>query len=268
MVEKEKTERIKVRESARVTKVEQKVPPSPEGMVLIKGGGFNMGDTFGEGAIYENPVHEVCVDDFYMSKCQVTVGEYREFVNDTGYKTKAEKDSRKHCWDNTKFSQTDKNPVVDITWDDASEYVKWKKKKTGLNYRLPTEAEWEYAARSGGKKENWAGTINEVELGEYAWYNGNSGRKTHPVGQKESNSLGLYDMSGNVWEWCSDWYVDFYYSNSMKDNPKGPSSGGYRVFRGGSWNDKPWFIRVSSRSWFRPDTRYLLIGFRLVLSAQ
>jgi len=141
--------------------------------------------------------------------------------------------------------------------------------KTNLNYRLPTEAEWEYAARSGGKKQKWSGINNESELGEYAWYADNSGRKTHPVGQKKPNGLSLYDMSGNVYEWCSDWYGKDYYKNNPRSNPKGPSSGHRKMIHGGSWFNIPWAIRASDRIHFNPDVRhsYFLTGFRLAVSA-
>ena len=110
-------------------------------------------------------------------------------------------------------------------------------------FRLPTEAEWEYAAKSGGKNEKYSGTNSELELGDYAWYSSNSESKTHPVGQKAANGLGLYDMSGNVWQWVQDWYDGSYYKNSPKDNPTGPSSGKEKVLRGGSW------YNVTSYSW-------------------
>ena len=250
-----------------------------ENMVLVKAGCFKMGDTFGDGFDLEKPVHEVCVDDFYIGKHNVTVGEFRQFVRETRYKTEAESDetgngmdywtgsewkySESKYWDNPGFSQTNIHPVVGVSWNDSKEYIKWLNKKAGMNFRLPTEAEWEYAARSGGKREEWAGTSSESELGRYAWYKGNSGRRTHPVGQKRPNALGLYDMSGNVWEWCQDRYDRDYYKNSPKNNPKGPLSGSYRVIRGGSWFNLPGDVRVSNRDGVTPDGRYCGLGFRL-----
>ncbi|MFQ5780896.1 MAG: formylglycine-generating enzyme family protein, partial [Nitrospiria bacterium] len=148
----------------------------------------------------------------------------------------------------------------------AIEYVTWKRKKTGLSYCLPTEAQWEYAAKSGGKSEKMAGTSSESELGAYAWYKGNAGGKTHPVGQKRPNGLGLYDMSGNVWEWLRDWYGEDYYDHSARDNPKGPSSGKGKVIRGGSWYVIPRSVRTAYRNWSIPDKRhYNSFGFRLSL---
>jgi len=132
-------------------------------------------------------------------------------------------------------------------------------------YRLPTEAEWEYAARSGGKSEKYAGTSNESELGDYAWYDKNSGSKTHPVGQKKPNGIGIYDMSGNVWEWVNDWYDSDYYKNSPKSNPTGPSSGKeYKVLRGGSWNFYARGLEAPNRDWYEPSGRSGDVGFRLV----
>jgi formylglycine-generating enzyme required for sulfatase activity len=226
-------------------------PDSPkgkgiEGMVFVKGGCFQMGDTFGDGEGDEKPVHEVCVDDFYMGKYEVTVGEFKEFINATGYNTEAErgdgcyywtglewaKDSSKN-WRSPGFLQDDSHPVCCITWNDAVAYTEWLSEKRGSKYRLPTEAEWEYAARSGGKREKYSGGDNLDSIG---WYKDNSGSKTHPSGQKKPNGLGLYDMTGNVWEWVADWYGEKYYSGSPKNNPRGPDSGQDRVFRGGSWS--------------------------------
>ncbi|HBA26440.1 MAG TPA: hypothetical protein DCY98_03455, partial [Nitrospinae bacterium] len=132
-------------------------------------------------------------------------------------------------------------------------------------FRLPTEAEWEYAARSGGKSEKYSGGNN---IDSVAWYSGNSGSKTHPVGQKEANGLGLYDMTGNVWEWTNDWYADDYYRKSPKNNPEGASSGQHRVLRGGSWGDTPQRLRTANRVRDGPGERDYNFGFRLVLSPQ
>lgn len=126
----------------------------------------------------------------------------------------------------------DKCPVESVSWNDAQDFISRLNSRTGKRYRMPTEAEWEYAARSGGKREKYAGG-NDVDA--VAWYGSNSGSRTHPVGQKQPNGLGLYDMSGNVWEWCQDWYGGSYYNQSSRDNPGGPSSGSSRVIRGGGW---------------------------------
>ncbi|MBI5750280.1 MAG: formylglycine-generating enzyme family protein [Nitrospinae bacterium] len=255
-------------------------PAVPEGFVLVKGGCFQMGDTFGDGENDEKPVHEVCVDDFYMGKYEVTVGEFREFVNTTGYRTEAEqgdgcfvltgskweKDRNKN-WRNLDFSQDDRHPVACVSWNDAQEYIRKLNEKFPLNkggqgvvYRLPTEVEWEYAARSGGKNEKYAGGN---DLDSVGWYNDNSGGKTHPAGQKKPNGLGLYDMTGNVWEWVQDWYDENYYKNSPKDNPRGASSGQSRVLRGGSWVDDAMGPRAANRNWDNPGNRNYFNGFRV-----
>ncbi len=223
-----------------------------EGMVFVKGSCFEMGDTFGDGESYEKPAHAVCVADFYMGEAEVTQAEWQDIMgNNPSY-----------------FKGCDTCPVENVAWNDVQEYIKKVNQKTGRNYRLPTEAEWEYAARSGGKKEKWAGTGAESELGEYAWYGDNSEKKTHPVKQKKSNGLGLYDMSGNVWEWVSDWYNASYYEGSPKNNPNGPSSGSEHALRGGSWLDNPKRFRLTSRSWHYPVYRDNRFGFRLASSAR
>lgn len=136
------------------------------------------------------------------------------------------------------------------------------KSLTGLNFRLPTEAEWEYAARGGNKSKGYKYSGSN-DIGSVAWYYDNSSSKTHTVATKAPNELGLYDMSGNVWEWCSDWYGD--YSNGLQTNPKGPSSGSYRVIRGGSWDDIAGDWRVSDRYFNDPDGRVNGLGLRLAL---
>jgi len=217
--------------------------------VYVKGGCYQMGDTFGDGSSDEKPVHEVCVDDFYMGKYEVTQGQWKAIMgNNPSYFIK-------DCGDNC--------PVEQVRWNDIQEFTNKLSQKTGKNYRLPTEAEWEYAAKSGGKNEKWAGTSNESELWEYAWYNSNSGSKTHPVGQKKPNGLGIYDMSGNVWEWVNDWYDSNYYKDSPKDNPKGPSRGSSRVGRGGSWYGLARYVRASFRLRSTPGFRHDDFGFRL-----
>ncbi len=219
-----------------------------EGMVFIKGGCFEMGDTFGDGRSDEKSVHEVCVDDFYMGEHEVTQEEWEEIMGNNP-------SHFKNCEDNC--------PVDQVAYDDVEEYIRRLNNKTGLNYRLPTEAEWEYAARSGGRKEKYAGTSKKSDLGDYAWYLENSRVTTHPVKTKLPNFLGLYDMTGNVSEWVSDWYGKDYYRNSPKDNPKGPASGKYRVLRGGSWYNVQMNVRAALRSWDRADYRFRHFGFRI-----
>ncbi len=214
-------------------------------MIFIKGGTFQMGDTFGDGSDDEKPVHTVTVSDFYMSKYEVTQKLWRMVMGNNP----------------SDFTNCDDCPVENVSWNDAQDFIGKLNAITGKKYRLPYEAEWEYAARSGGKSEKYAGGSNPDALG---WHNGNSGSKTHPVGQKQPNGLGLYDMTGNVWEWCEDWYGENYYSQSSSYNPKGPSGGSYRVLRGGSWKSRTNVTCVSNRLWFEPDLWVNSRGFRIV----
>ncbi len=245
-------------------------------MVLVKGGCFKIGEAFHDGIDSGIPEHEACVDDFYIGKYEVKIDEFRQFVKETGYKTEAEtgdgmhywtgseikKDKNKY-WDNPGFSQTDIHPVVGVSWNDAQEYVNWLSNKTGKEFRLPTEAEWEYAARSEGKSEKWSGTDNESELGRYAWYKKNSGERNHPVGQKWSNELGLYDMSGNVWEWVQDWYDSDCDESSPENNLKKMSSSPRQAIRGGSWDDLPNRLHTTNRIGHTPYNRCFNLGFRI-----
>lgn len=160
------------------------------------------------------------------------------------------------------FSDCDNCPVEQVSWEEAQEFIRKLNRMTGKNYRLPTEAEWEYAARGGSKSHGYKYSGSN-SIGDVAWYEGNSGDKTHPVGQKQPNELGLYDMSGNVFEWCSDRYGG--YSSSAQNNPKGPSNGSsLRVCRGGGWYFSSRYCRVSYRlSRYPGDCSYSL-GFRVV----
>ena len=221
--------------------------------VFIKGGCFEMGDTFGDGEADEKPVHEVCIDDFYLGKYEVTQGQWEKVMDN-----------------NPSYFEGRDNPIEQVSWDNVKEYIDRLNSQSGRKYRLPREAEWEYAARSGGKKEKFSGTSQEGELVQYAWYGSNSGSVTHRVGQKKPNGLDLYDMSGNVWEWCADWYDEYsYYKNSPKNNPRGPRSGSYRVLRGGSFDKDPRLVRVTTRLRDSPENRYnISFGFRLRASAR
>ena len=222
-----------------------------KGMVFVKGGCFEMGDTFekGDRFSFEHPVHEVCLDDFNIGKYEVTQKEW------TGVMGK----------NPSYFKGCDNCPVEDVSWEDIQKFIGKLKQMTGKNYRLPTEAEWEYAARSGGKKEKYSGGD---DIDSFAWYDGNSGGKPHPVGQKQANGLGLYDMSGNVGEWVSDRFDSDYYKNSPKDNPKGPSWGGHRTLRGGSYDENSKDSRVSKRGAYEQVNGIYYYGFRLALSPQ
>jgi sulfatase modifying factor 1 len=217
---------------------------APAGMTHVKGGCFNMGDTFGVGNPRETPVHKVCLDDFYMDKYLVTQGAYEKLVGRNPSKLSGIFEGCPTC------------PVVRVNWDDSNAYC------AIAGRRLPTEAEWEYSARDGGKNEKWAGTSDEKILVEFAWYDKNSEKKTHPVGERRPNSLGLYDIDGNVFEWVADWYDADYYKKSPELNPKGPPSGQYRVLRGGSWYVGADVLRSAFRAFTTPEIRYRAYGFR------
>ncbi|MFQ5976290.1 MAG: formylglycine-generating enzyme family protein, partial [Candidatus Hydrothermarchaeales archaeon] len=200
--------------------------------VFVKGGCYEMGDTFGDSYGDEEYAHEVCVDDFWMGRYEVTQGQWRWIMGDNP----------------SRFKNGKKYPVERVGWDDVQEFIEILNKKTGKKFRLPTEAEWEYAARSGGKKERYAGTSDEDSLYRYANFcdinckydwktegQDDGYKNTAPVGSYEPNGLGLYDMSGNVWELVQDVYNENAYSMHSRNNPVYKGDGGYRVIRGGSW---------------------------------
>ena len=226
------------------------VAAAGEGMVLVKGGCFQMGDIFKDGKRDERPVHEVCVSDFHIGQYEVT---QREWVEVMGT--------------NPSYFKGPDRPVETVSWDDVQYYISTINTKMGSSYRLPTEAEWEYAARSGGKREWLAGAADNGAIDAYAWYVRNAVKQTHDVGKKTPNGLGLYDMSGNVWEWVSDYYGKKYYKKSVKDNPAGPSIGKFRVLRGGGSFFKPWYLRTVERWFHHPGKRHYYFGFRLAQSA-
>jgi formylglycine-generating enzyme required for sulfatase activity len=217
-------------------------------MVLVQGGTFSMGSNDGEND--EKPVHSVTVSSFYISKYEITFTAYDAFCDATGHTRP----------DDNGWGRGNR-PVINVSWDDAMAYCGWLSYKTGKKYRLPTEAEWEFAASGGNKGQGHTYSGGDyVEV--FAWCSSNSGNQTHPVGQKEPNELGLYDMSGNVWEWCSDWYGD--YGSYSQTDPQGASSGTFRVLRGGSWSLYPRYCRVARRGNATPDLRNYFNGFRVV----
>ncbi len=222
--------------------------------VYVEGGCYEMGDTFGDGRDNEKPVHEVCVDGFYIGKYQVTQGQWEDVM---GYNPSRFKKM---------FKRGRNYPVENVKWNDIQTFIKILNRRTGKIYRLPTEAEWEYAARSGGKKEKWAGTSKESELSTYAWYTKNAGSKTHPVGKKKPNGLEIYDMSGNVSEWCQDTYNEKAYQKHCRNNPINTESD-HHVVRGGCWNYFPRDVTASFRDPgdHHPDFLGCSRGFRLVL---
>jgi sulfatase modifying factor 1 len=232
---------------------QQKVESASEtedGMVYVKGGCFDMGDIFDTGFSDEKPVHTVCIGDFYLGKTEVTQKQWEDVTGSNP----------------SKFQCAD-CPVERVSWINAQDFIKKLNEKTGMNYRLPTEAEWEYAARSGGLKEQWAGTNDEEKIGEYTWYGFTAKGVTHAVAGKTPNAIGLYDMMGNVWEWCADWYDKKYYEHSPSKDPQGPSEGKNRIIRGGGWRSKDKGLRTTDRNDFIPTSKkFTDIGFRLARS--
>ncbi|MEI6412575.1 MAG: formylglycine-generating enzyme family protein, partial [Bacteroidota bacterium] len=269
----------------------------PDNMVLIPKGSFQMGSEDGE--TREKPVHRVTLSDFYLSKYEVTVAEFRAFVEASGYQTDAEKEGKSRGYDGKEWKDIEgrnwrhdpegnlaqgNHPVINVSWNDATEYCKWLSQRTGLKYRLPTEAEWEYAAGNGARhtKYNWGNSApsgkrggnvaDETSATHFNWEKTEANIfvgyddgfvTTAPIGSFDFNDFGLYDMTGNVWEWCSDWYDSDYYKNSPVSNPVGPASGSNRVFRGGSWSSYPQDCRVAFRVSNTPGVRNFYIGFRL-----
>ena len=229
-------------------------------MVYVEGGTFTMGSTSeqgGEAYSDESPIRQVTVGPFYMGMLEVTQGQW-EKVMGTGISQQRNKADPR--W--TLSGVGPDYPMYYVSWEEAKEFCLRLSRQTGKTYRLPTEAEWEYAARGGRKNEGtkYSGGWNLDDVG---WYTGNSGSSTHVCGTKRSNALGLYDMSGNVWEWCEDWYGP--YLSYDTDNPRGASQGSDRVARGGSWYNDARFCRVSYRGSYTPSYRSHFLGFRVVL---
>lgn len=233
-------------------------------MILVEGGTFKMGDTFGDGNFNEKPAHDVTLTSFLISKYEVTQKQWTETIGTNSSK----------FWG-------DYLPVESVSWTDAIQFCNSRSELEGLKpcytisgnqvtcdfnangYRLPTEAEWEYAARGGKNSGNYkySGSIDSKEV---AWFYNNSNNITHPVGTKKANEIGIYDMSGNVWEFCWDFYSDTYYSLSPLKDPLGPSQGESRSLRGGSWTDDMVFNKVYYRSYYSQRQRGTNVGFRIV----
>lgn len=215
-------------------------------MVYVEGGTFTMGATEEQGSeaeVDEKPAHQVTVSDFYIGKYVVTQAQWKAVMG-----------SNPSNW------KGDDLPVENVSWNDIQEFLRKLNAKTGRRYRLPTEAEWEYAARGGNKSRGYKYS-GDNNIDAVAWYDGNSGKRIHPVGRKSPNELGLYDMSGNVWEWCQDWYDS--YSGSDQTDPAGPSAGSIRVLRGGCWFSSAELCRVANRFSYAPVNRNSH-GLRLV----
>ena len=229
-------------------------------MIRVDGGTFKMGATPEQGNdahVWEKPVHEVTLSSYYIAETQVTQ-ELWQAVMGTDINSQAQLGT----WSKELRGVGKNHPMYYLSWHDSQEFVKKLNNLTGKTFRLPTEAEWEYAARGGNKSRGYKYAGSNT-LDDVAWYDGNSGGITHPVKQKQANELGLYDMSGNVWEWCQDWCGD--YSSSPQTNPAGPYDGDGRVLRSGGWGNGARGCRVSGRDGYIPGSRGSNFGFRLVL---
>ena len=230
-------------------------------MKLVEGGTFQMGATSEQGSdAYdsEKPVHSVTLSNYYIGETEVTQALWEAVMGTT---IRQQRDKANKSW--PLRAEGSSYPMYYVNWNDCQEFIRKLNQKTGKNFRLPTEAEWEYAAR-GGKKGKGTKYAGSNTIGNVAWYNDNSGNQTHAVKTKSPNELGLYDMSGNVWEWCQDRYGK--YSSGSQSNPQGPSSGSNRMLRGGSWNYNAGSCRVSPRYSSNPDYRNHDNGFRLALT--
>ncbi|MCI0463243.1 MAG: bifunctional serine/threonine-protein kinase/formylglycine-generating enzyme family protein [Gemmataceae bacterium] len=266
-------------------------------LVLIPKGTFQMGSPESDKERFTNEhQHEVEITKpFYLGKFEVTKGEFAAFVQATGYKTEAEKGGKggygidtkgnwsqkpEYTWRNPGFEQTDRHPVVNVSWNDAVVFCEWLSAKEGKKYRLPTEAEWEYSCRAGtttryhsGDDPKTLATVGNVadasakrKFPGWTTIKADDGYVfTAPAGQFKANAFGLHDMHGNVWEWCQDWYKEDYYQTSPREDPQGPGAGVYRVIRGGSWNDNPRSCRAAYRYDVTPSNRNYDLGFRVVL---
>jgi len=231
-------------------------------LVLIPKGTFMMGSPIEkEGADNDEEQHQVTISkDYYLGVTEVTQGQYEKVMG-----------TNPSYFQKRVIGKSDSSmyPVEQVSWEDAVEFCKKlselpEEKKAGRVYRLTTEAEWEYACRAGSKAAYSFGP-NSKTLGDYAWFEENSGSQTHPVGEKKANAWGLYDMHGNVWEWCSDWYGK--YPKGSVSDPSGPSEGSFRVLRGGSWSPVAAICRSANRFRYAPSNRDRDLGFRLALSS-
>ncbi len=284
---------------------------SDPAMILVKGGSFSMGNPYTDAAkkgdADEKPVHQVKVNDFYIGKYEVSVKEYKDFINDNTFTEFASlrshkmpatpdttwmsehSDTKKH-YESTLlkwWGWIDEFPMQYLTWYDAVAYCNWLSSKKGLNkcytynettksvtcdftqngYRLPTESEWEFAAAGGTltKGYRFSGSNNSADV---VWYDETTSYKgPQKIGTKAANELGIYDMTGNVWEWCYDYYSPFYYNNSTKENPINETATGYKVIRGGAWHYRLEYATVYTRDGPEPSYTNYNYGFRLAKNA-
>ncbi|MCH5179175.1 MAG: formylglycine-generating enzyme family protein [Prevotellaceae bacterium] len=213
-------------------------------MVAVEGGTFEMGNGNGGGDV--TPVHNVTLSSYYIGQTEVTQALWTAVIGSNPSRWKG-----------------DDLPVEYVSWNACQNFITKLNALTGEKFRLPTEAEWEFAAKGGNKSKGYVYSGSNT-IGDVAWYDGNSGDKTHPVGTKMPNELGIYDMSGNVFEWCQDWYGS--YSNSAQTNPTGPVSGSDRVLRGGGWSDYATYSRAAYRGYYNtPSISFSNFGLRLAL---
>jgi len=248
--ERQERERLERERKEREARGEFEVNGVEFKMIYVEGGTFMMGATIEQGnEVYEDemPIHKVSLSDYYIGETVVTQELWKAVMGNNP----------------SRFKGDGNLPVERVSWYDAQEFVAKLSRLTGRAFRLPTEAEWEYSAR-GGKKSRGYKYSGSDNIDEVAWYDDNSGGETHPVKGKKANELGLYDMSGNVWEWCNDWFGD--YSGEAQNNPQGPNTGSSRVNRGGSWYGDAKYCRVSLRNIFTPSDRSNRLGFRVVLA--
>lgn len=295
-------------------------------MVLIPAGEFMMGNDASEAELAkhfpgyeakrlrdladEAPVHRVRLTrPFYMARHEVTVGQFRRFLEASGHVPESIADGTggygynprydpattrrgdafegrdpHYSWRNPGFAQSDDHPVVNVTWNDAQALAAWLSRTEQRRYRLPTEAEWEYACRAGTRSHFHSGdapaslasvanvfdadaAVNWPAWKGFALGSHDGFAFTAPVGRFAPNAFGLHDMHGNVWEWTADWHDEHYYAHSPRDDPPGPADGTVKVRRGGSWHTWPLYARCGYRNWNAPDTRYTLVGIRLVMEA-
>jgi sulfatase modifying factor 1 len=258
----------------------------------------------------EAPVHQVRITRaFYLGRTEVTVGQFRRFLEAAGYVPESIRDGTggygynpkydpattargdnfegrdpKYSWRNPGFPQTDDDPVVNVTWNDAVALAEWLSRAEGRRYRLPSEAEWEYACHAGTRTRYYSGDDPQSLLGTANVFDADTAVHwpqwrqqglpvsdghtfTAPAASGTPNAFGLYDMIGNAWEWTADWYGEDYYAHAPADDPRGPASGNVRVRRGGSWHTWPFYARCSFRNWNTMTTRYTLVGMRLLLEA-
>ena len=247
-------------------------------MTFVEGGDFYMGNDYSEGSLEEKPEHKISIDDFQMSKHEVTFDEFDKFCIQRGYPKP----------DDGGFDRG-KNPVMNVSWEGAIKYCNWLSTTYGYDkvyelevdsaglkiksvdfsangYRLPTEAEWEYAAKGGSKSQGFAYCGSNI-IDEVAWYSNNANNKPHEVGTSGQNELGIYDLSGNAWEWCWDFFDANYYSNSPETDPRGPDVGLQRIYRGGCFTSEITFLRLTRRFGLDQKKSSGLVGIRLVRKA-